>query len=88
MASGGERIGFLGLGIMGGRMAANLARAGHELAVWTQTPGKARRWAEEHPGTSAHDTPAEVAAHSDIVVSMVVDGAQVSAVLLDAQGAA
>ncbi len=88
MTDGGERIGFLGLGIMGSRMAANVARAGYELAVWTHTPGKAEAWAAEHPGASVHTTPADVAAHSDVVVSMVVDGAQVSSVLLGENGAA
>ncbi len=76
-----ERIGFLGLGIMGSRMAANVARAGFPLSVWTHTPGKAERWAQEH-AASALATPAELAAASDIVVSMVVDGAQVAEVML------
>jgi 3-hydroxyisobutyrate dehydrogenase len=80
-----ERIGFLGLGIMGSRMAANVARAGSPLSVWTHTPGKAERWAAEH-GATAFATPAEVAVHSDIVVSMVVDGEQVASVLLGEQG--
>ncbi len=79
------RVGFLGLGIMGSRMAANLVRGGFELAVWTHTPGKAARWAAEH-GASAHDTPAQVAACSDVVVSMVVDGEQVAGVLLGPEG--
>ncbi len=83
-----ERIGFLGLGIMGSRMAANVARAGYELAVWTHTPGKAQAWAAEQRGVSAHETPAQVAAASDIVISMVVDGAQVESVLLGEGGAA
>ncbi len=81
-----ERIGFLGLGIMGSRMAANLARAGWELSVWTHTPGKAQAWVEEHGG-SAMRTPAEVAAQSEIVITMVVDGEQVAAVLLGEHGA-
>jgi len=80
-----ERVGFLGLGIMGSRMAANLARAGFPLNVWTHTPGKAERWASEH-GASALATPAEVAGESDIVVSMVVDGEQVASVLLGERG--
>ncbi|HSZ03639.1 MAG TPA: NAD(P)-dependent oxidoreductase [Solirubrobacteraceae bacterium] len=80
-----ERIGFLGLGIMGSRMAANVARAGFPLSVWTHTPGKAGSWAAEH-GASACSSPAEVAEHSDIVVSMVVDGDQVSSVLLGERG--
>ena len=76
-----ERIGFLGLGIMGSRMAANVRRAGFELTVWTHTPGKAGAWATEHDAVAV-DTPREVAQASDIVVSMVVDGAQVTSVLL------
>lgn len=80
-----ERIGFLGLGIMGSRMAANISQAGYELTAWTHTPGKAERWAKEHGATSA-ETPAEVASRSDIVVSMVVDGPQVSSVLLEENG--
>jgi 3-hydroxyisobutyrate dehydrogenase-like beta-hydroxyacid dehydrogenase len=80
-----EAIGFLGLGIMGSRMAANVAAAGFPLSVWTHTPGKAERWGSEH-GATAFTTPAEVAAQSDVVVSMVVDGAQVEEVLLGEHG--
>jgi len=80
-----ERIGFLGLGIMGSRMAANVARAGYELNVWTHTPGKAQSWASEH-GAQAHESPAAVAAASDVVLSMLVDGEQVASVLLGAGG--
>lgn len=80
-----EAVGFLGLGIMGSRMAANLARAGFPLSVWTHTAGKAAAWASEH-GARAFDTPAEVAEQSNIVVSMVVDGAQVASVLLGEHG--
>jgi 3-hydroxyisobutyrate dehydrogenase-like beta-hydroxyacid dehydrogenase len=80
-----ERIGFLGLGIMGSRMAANVARAGFPLTAWTHTPGKAERWASEH-GATAQSTPAEVARDSDIVISMVVDGEQVASVLLGEHG--
>lgn len=81
-----ERVGFLGLGIMGSRMAANVAAAGHPLTVWTRSEGKAERWAAEHPGTTAAATPAEVAANSQIVLSMVVDGAQVESVLCEPGG--
>jgi 3-hydroxyisobutyrate dehydrogenase-like beta-hydroxyacid dehydrogenase len=80
-----ERIGFLGLGIMGSRMAANLVRAGFPLTAWTHSPGKAERWASEH-GAAARATPAEVARDSDIVISMVVDGEQVASVLLGEHG--
>lgn len=36
-----ERIGFIGLGIMGRGMAANILRAGFPLTVWNRTPGRA-----------------------------------------------
>jgi 3-hydroxyisobutyrate dehydrogenase-like beta-hydroxyacid dehydrogenase len=81
-----ERIGFIGLGIMGSRMAANVRRAGFPLTVWTHTPGKAARWAAEHDAVAVN-TPAELARASEIVVSMVVDGAQVASVLLGEGGA-
>jgi len=68
-------------------MAANLARAGHELTVWTRTAGKADKWAEVHGGQVAA-TPAEAAAHAEVAITMVVDGAQVESVLLGEDGVA
>ncbi len=54
------KIGFLGLGIMGSRMAANLIKAGHELTVWNRTKEKAQpllsagaRWADTPAGAAA-----------------------------------
>ena len=81
------RVGFMGLGIMGSRMAANLARAGCELTVWTHTPGKAEQWACEH-GAQVASSPADLGARSDFIVTMVVDGAQVRELLLGDEGAA
>jgi 3-hydroxyisobutyrate dehydrogenase-like beta-hydroxyacid dehydrogenase len=80
-------VGFLGLGIMGSRMAANLQREGFAVTAWTRTTGKAQAWADEHEGARAATTPADAAAGADIVISMVVDGAQVEAVLLGENGA-
>jgi 3-hydroxyisobutyrate dehydrogenase len=82
-----ERVGFVGLGIMGSRMAANLRRAGYELTVFNRTREKAEAFASEHGGTVA-DTPADVGAVSDVVITMVVDGAQVETVLLGEDGVA
>ena len=39
------RVAFIGLGIMGSRQAANLARAGHELHVFNRTGATAEAWA-------------------------------------------
>jgi 3-hydroxyisobutyrate dehydrogenase-like beta-hydroxyacid dehydrogenase len=82
-----DRVGFVGLGIMGSRQAANLARAGHELTVYNRTRATAEAWVAEHGGTVA-DTPAAVGAASDVVISMVVDGDQVREVLLGEEGVA
>jgi len=83
-----DRVGFIGLGIMGVRMAANLARAGVELTVQTRTREKAEAFAAEHPGVAVADSPAELAARSAVVITMVVDAAQVEEVLLGPKGAA
>ncbi len=80
-------VGFIGLGIMGSRMAANLRGAGHELIVFNRTRERAEAWAAEHGGTVAA-TPAEVGAAAEIVITMVVDGAQVRAMLLGEDGVA
>jgi len=81
------RIGFVGLGIMGGRMAANLARTGHELVVFNRTRERAEAWIAEHGGTLA-PTPAAVGAQVEVVITMVVDGDQVEHVLLGPDGVA
>ena len=82
------RVAFLGLGIMGSRMAANLAGAGHELIVWNRTARVASEFAARHEGVTAAGTPAEAARDCRIVVTMVVDGPQVESVLLGEEGAA
>jgi 3-hydroxyisobutyrate dehydrogenase-like beta-hydroxyacid dehydrogenase len=81
-----ERIGFMGLGIMGSRQAANLRRAGFEVTVYNRTRERADAWAADHGGTVAA-TPREVAERSDVVITMVVDGSQVEALLLGEDGA-
>ena len=81
------RIAFLGLGIMGSRMAANLARAGHDLHVWNRTTSTAEAWVAAHGGTLAA-TPADAADGAGAVITMVVDGPQVETLLLGPDGAA
>ena len=82
-----ESVGFIGLGIMGSRQAANLAKAGYELTVFNRTRATAEAWVSEHGGTLAA-SPADVGAASDVVISMVVDGDQVRSVLLGDDGVA
>ncbi len=81
------KIAFLGLGIMGSRMAAHLAGAGHELTVWNRTTATAEALAAEH-GARAASTPADAAADAELVFTMVVDGPQVREVLLGQAGGA
>ena len=80
------RVGFIGLGIMGSRQAANLVRAGHELRVFNRTRETAEVWASEHKAEIA-DSPRAAAEGADAVITMVVDGAQVEAMLLGEDGA-
>jgi 3-hydroxyisobutyrate dehydrogenase-like beta-hydroxyacid dehydrogenase len=82
----GVRVGFIGLGIMGSRMAANLARAGYTLTVWNRTRATAEDWAQRHGGAVA-ETPAAVGGECDVVITMVVHGPQVEGVLLGEDGA-
>lgn len=80
----GDRIGFIGLGIMGRPMAGHLRKAGYEVTVWNRTRSKAAdlvkagaRWAE---------SPAEVASRSDITITMVADTPDVLQVILGPDG--
>ena len=84
---GAGRVAFLGLGIMGEPMAANLARAGFDLSVWTRTGEKAERFAAEH-GVRSAASPAEAAEGATAVVTMVPDAPEVEQVLLGGEGAA
>jgi 3-hydroxyisobutyrate dehydrogenase-like beta-hydroxyacid dehydrogenase len=81
-----EPVGFVGLGIMGSRMAACLARAGHPVAVYNRTAAKAEAWVAEHGGRLAA-TPRDAADGAAAVITMVVDGPQVEEVLLGEDGA-
>jgi 3-hydroxyisobutyrate dehydrogenase len=83
-----RRVAFAGLGIMGAPMAANLVRAGLELAVYTRTREKAERFAAEHEGARAAATPADAAADADAFVSIVPDAPQVEDILFGENGAA
>jgi 3-hydroxyisobutyrate dehydrogenase-like beta-hydroxyacid dehydrogenase len=82
-----DRVAFLGLGIMGSRMAANVAGAGFDLTVFNRTRSTAEAFCAEHTASLA-ETPAAAAEGAAFVITMVVDGPQVQAVLLGEQGAA
>lgn len=80
------RIGFIGLGVMGTPMSGHLAKAGHSLTVLDVDRAKAERVAAANPGVRIADTPREVAASSDVVVTMLPSGPYVRDVALGKAG--
>jgi 2-hydroxy-3-oxopropionate reductase len=78
------RIGFIGLGLMGHPMARNLLTAGFDLLVHTRTAAKARPLLEA--GAKEAGSPAELAAHSDVVITMLPDSPDVAAVMQGDRG--
>lgn len=74
-----ERIGFVGLGMMGLPMAKNLVEAGYTVTVFDLDAGAIEE-AQEF-GASPASTGAEVAAQSDIIITMVPDSPHVEAAI-------
>jgi 2-hydroxy-3-oxopropionate reductase len=75
-----EKVGFIGLGIMGRPMAKNLMEAGYELVVHNRSPEKAEELAKEGNATAAA-SPGQVAQACDIVITMLPDSPDVEAVM-------
>ena len=86
MAASIERIGFIGLGIMGRPMARHLLEAGVPMTVHSRSPGPVEELVAA--GASGAGSPAEVAAASDIIVTMLPDTPDVELVLFGDQGVA
>jgi len=81
------RLGFLGLGIMGGPMAGHLKKAGHAVATWSHNESKARSFAEKHE-TVHCTTPAQVARQSECVFLCVGNTAMSREAILGQDGLA
>jgi 3-hydroxyisobutyrate dehydrogenase/2-hydroxy-3-oxopropionate reductase len=79
------KLGFLGLGIMGYPMARNLLRAGHEVALWSNTASKAKELAATEKGKLC-DTPKQVAEFAECMFLCVGDTAMSEKVILGADG--
>ena len=79
-----ERVGFIGLGAMGARMAGNVLAAGYPLTVYNRDKEKTRDIAGRGAGVA--DSPRDVAARSDTVILMLSDPAAVRAVVMGEQG--
>lgn len=74
-----ERVGFIGLGIMGKPMARNLLRAGFSLTVHNRSRAAVEELVGE--GAQAANSPAEVARLSDVIITMLPDSPDVTSVI-------
>ncbi|MFP4107265.1 MAG: NAD(P)-dependent oxidoreductase [Phycisphaerae bacterium] len=77
------RVGFIGMGIMGGPMALNCRAAGFDLTVYNRTPGKTDP--HRQAGAEVVDSPRAVAERSDVILSCVTASEDVLEVVLDEQ---
>ncbi len=79
-----EKIGLVGLGIMGKPMGKNVLKAGFPLTVWNRTISRAEELKEL--GARVANSPKEVAENSDIIITMVSDSPDVQQVVLGDEG--
>ena len=79
-----ETIGFIGTGVMGRSMAGHLLKGGHALNVYNRTKSKADALVAE--GAVWKETPGQVAAASDVTITIVGFPADVESVYLDSNG--
>ncbi|TLN16484.1 NAD(P)-dependent oxidoreductase, partial [bacterium] len=80
-----KKIAFLGLGIMGQNVTANLLKAGYDVTVYNRTPGKAGRLLAA--GAKEAATAREAVAGADVIMIMVSDDAAVNAMVFGENGA-
>jgi 3-hydroxyisobutyrate dehydrogenase len=86
VGSGEERLAFLGLGVMGARMAGHLAAKGASVTVYNRTLAKAKAWSATH-GNSFAATPAEAARGATAVLACVGNDDDLRSVCLGPDGA-
>lgn len=79
-----EKVAFIGLGIMGRAMAANLLKAGFSVTVWNRTAVRMQPLIEA--GARAAASPKHAAADADVVITVVTDSPDVQQVLLGDDG--
>jgi 2-hydroxy-3-oxopropionate reductase len=79
-----SKVGFIGLGVMGGPMAANLVAAGHRVVGHNRSEGAVRRLVEA--GGEAAGSIAEAVEGAEHVITMLPDSPDVEAVVLGPDG--
>lgn len=78
------KVGFIGLGLMGNPMSKNLVNAGHQLTVWNRTEVRTDELVAS--GAQRGTSPADVAAVSEITITIVSDSTDVETVILGDDG--
>ena len=78
------RVAFLGLGLMGSGMAANLVKREHEVVVWNRTPARTKALAEK--GARVASTPAEAARGAQAVAMCLADPSAVESAVFGTAG--
>jgi 2-hydroxy-3-oxopropionate reductase len=79
-----EKIGFIGIGIMGNPMVKNLLKAGYAVSVYARREASIQALGSDQVDT--YPSPAELAAHCNIIISCVADTPDVEEVLLGDNG--
>jgi 3-hydroxyisobutyrate dehydrogenase-like beta-hydroxyacid dehydrogenase len=79
-----QKIAYLGLGVMGAGMTANLIRAGYEVTVWNRSPGPTKQLVDQ--GAKLAATPAEAADGADVILYCLANDAAVEDVVFGADG--
>jgi 3-hydroxyisobutyrate dehydrogenase len=83
-----QQIAFLGLGVMGGYMAANLARGGYSVKAWNRTPNRPGVEVAASAGATVVSSIREAVEGADIIFSCVGDVPDVEEVILGTEGVA
>lgn len=79
-----EKIGFIGTGVMGNSMAFHLMRAGYDVHLYTRTKSKAENLLEH--GAVWEESVADLAQHTDIIITMIGTPQDVDSVYFGAEG--
>jgi len=74
-----KKVGFIGLGAMGGAMARNIRKGGFTLGVYNRNPARSQPFHDE--GVHVYTSPAEAALSCDAVIIMVTDPSALASVL-------
>lgn len=65
------KVGFIGLGTMGGPMAGHLVNAGHQVTAYNRSATRAESWLAKHPSGSLSSSPKQAASQADFVICCV-----------------